>query len=293
MGHDWRSKDTASNTYNVISDLSIIKNTPKRDIISSEKAATLTEDISLLVVTATEIETKTLFHHMKPLPGQKSLLLIYDNRQTYTVGLFGLYGVVHVQSAIGSSRRDGAINTLRDSISFWKPKAVLVVGIGFGIDDSKQKLGDILISETIANYEYARIEENRSSQRGAIVESGVTLLNRAKNHWDWFYTFPDMTTPKVQIGQFLSGEKLIDSRNFKNDLLDKYPSAIGGDMEGYGVASAANVEKLEWLVVKAISDWANQKSNGFQEHASDAAVSFCHSLFSIPYAFDCLQFKIL
>lgn len=293
MSHDSRNKDVVSNTYNVISNLNINQTSPKRDVISSEDATTLMEDISLLVVTATEIETKALFHHMKPLPGQKSLLLIYDNRQTYTVGLFGLYGIVHVQSAIGSSRRDGAINTLRDSISFWKPKAVLVVGIGFGIDDSKQKLGDILVSETIANYEYARIEETQSSQRGAIVESGITLLNRAKNHWDWFYTFPDMTTPKVQIGQLLSGEKLIDSQSFKKKLLDKYPSAIGGDMEGYGVASAANVEKLEWLVVKGISDWANQKSNGFQELASDAAVSFCHSLFSIPYAFDCLQFKII
>lgn len=268
-------------------------NVPQFKIIPSNEASSINDDISLLIVTATPTETLTLLNYIKPLPNQSLILKTFDERQTYHVGLFGLYGVAHVQCSMGATRRDGAINTVRDAINFWHPKAVLMVGIGFGIDDKKQRLGDVLISESVAYYELARIEENRVVPRGPIVESGITLLNRAKNHLGWKYSFDNQNMVNKQVGQFLSGEKLIDSLDYKMSLMDIYPNSIGGDMEAYGVATACDAIKVEWLVIKSICDWAANKTKGFQEKAAEAAVSFSESLFSVPYSFENLNFKQL
>jgi nucleoside phosphorylase len=51
-----------------------------------------------------------------------------------------------------------------------------------------------------------------------------------------------------QVGQMLSGEKLVDDPEFKQALFDRYPKAIGREMEGAGVASAADRKKCKWIL---------------------------------------------
>jgi nucleoside phosphorylase len=72
----------------------------------------------------------------------------------------------------------------------------------------------------------------------------------------------------------LSGEKLIDDVEY-----NQFPQAIGGEMEGYGVAAAADRAKVEWILAKAICDWGDgEKHKKHQPLAAGAAVSlvlFC------------------
>jgi hypothetical protein len=57
----------------------------------------------------------------------------------------------------------------------------------------------------------------------------------------------------------LSGEKLIDHPEFRKRLLERAPEAIGGEMEGAGLYAAAHQHHVDWILVKAISDWADGK----------------------------------
>lgn len=102
-------------------------------------------------------------------------------------------------------------------------------------------------------------------------------------HCEWNYTIAQNPVKK-HTGELLSGEKLVDNKAFRDELFSKFPNAIGGDMESFGVYSAAaNHGIQEWIVVKGICDWAYGKSKDKklrQENAANAAVDLCHAVFS-------------
>jgi nucleoside phosphorylase len=74
---------------------------------------------------------------------------------------------------------------------------------------------------------------------------------------------------------------LVDAEAFKASLLATYPQAIGGDMEGVGLAAAAVRQNVPWILVKAICDWADgNKHENHQALAAAAAVSLVHHVLS-------------
>ena len=80
----------------------------------------------------------------------------------------------------------------------------------------------------------------------------------------------------MHCGAILSGEKLIDDKSFKQSILEQYPTAIGGEMEGSGLWASADRHRKEWLVVKGVCDWADgEKNDYYQDLAATASVSLC------------------
>ena len=59
-------------------------------------------------------------------------------------------------SDAGSAGRSGALLTLYDAISRLKPSFALAVGIAFGNDPAKQRLGEVLVSTIVIRNESAR-----------------------------------------------------------------------------------------------------------------------------------------
>jgi hypothetical protein len=55
----------------------------------------------------------------------------------------------------------------------------------------------------------------------------------------------------------LSGDKLVDRQDFRDQLCALEPEAIGGEMEGAGLYAVAKREKVDWILVKAICDYAD------------------------------------
>jgi nucleoside phosphorylase len=79
---------------------------------------------------------------------------------------------------------------------------------------------------------------------------------------------------------------LIDDPEFKSILFQTHPNAIGGDMEGVGLASTADREKCEWILVKAICDWADgEKTDNHQGFAAASSVNYVKHVLSQPNAF--------
>jgi len=88
-------------------------------------------------------------------------------------------------------------------------------------------------------------------------------------------------------GAVLSGEELIDNAARKAELLQRFPEAIGGEMEGTGLSAASFYERRPWILIKAICDWADGVKNSYhQPLAAAAAASLVHHVLSDPDALD-------
>lgn len=242
------------------------------------------------VLCATEAEREAILKRLRPPRGKRTLLTIFDEHNTCFRGRLGETEVVVCMAAMGSSGRDGSTVVATEVIRSWQLRAVIMIGIAFGRDPSKQRIGTVLVSERIAPYEPQRIGEATSVARGGETAAGRTLLNRFRNTIGWEFYAPDGTKCDVQFGVLLSGEKLVDNLDFKTALFDRHPTAIGGEMEGTGLAAAADSSRCEWIVAKAICDWADgKKSKAHQAFAAAAAVSFVEHVLKAPSAFEALD----
>jgi nucleoside phosphorylase len=215
---------------------------------------------TVLLVTATTVETQALVAVAKSRLDLEPRYTSYDNYILMDFGVLRHIRIVAVQCEAGSIGPSGSTLVISEAIATQRPSAVLMGGIAFGVDPAKQALGDILVSKSIVEYERAKIKGNDTIQRGQTIEASPKLLSvfRAAE--------ASYQGGIVRVGQLLSGEKLIDSALFLEALRDRFPEAIGGEMEGAGLAAAAGRAKIDWIVVKAIVDWAREKS---QQNAPD------------------------
>jgi len=232
-----------------------------------------TEDIKadVLLVTATDIETDALLQVFKEQFGRDFKRYHIGNHTYLDLGLIGGARVFLVRSRMGSAGPGASLLTVRDAIEALEPSTVIMVGIAFGVDPEKQSIGDILISEQLRLYDLQRVGSGANSAldirwRGDRVTASTKLLDRFRS------ALLDWKGPKVRFGLLLSGEKLVDHQDFRDQLLEKEPEAIGGEMEGAGVYVAAQTEKVDWLVVKAICDFADgNKGENKEKNQEDAA----------------------
>ena len=246
------------------------------------------EQISILLVTATDIETNEVINNLFPFPNAIGVIQISSGNQTYYIGVFGIYGVAVVQSGMGAVGSNASLITTLRAIDLFKPKAVIMIGIAFGIDSEKQHIGDVIVSSHIIPYENARIGKERVF-RSELPPASSLLLNRVKQIRDWNFPVSRDRYAKLYVGPILSGEKLLDNITFRNDLANAFPNAIGGEMESAGVYAASNEKKIDWLIIKGICDFADgektKNKKEYQAIAIKSVVSFTERVLNIRYGF--------
>jgi WD40 repeat protein/nucleoside phosphorylase len=248
-------------------------------LLQNQTGIALDNQADLVLITFNQHETKAIMDCFCP-DGPLSR----SSKGGYTYSHLGVVGdmkLVHVISNQGSLPLGAAMQTTQAAIEAWRPRAVIAVGIAFGIDRDKQKIGDVLVSSQIQNYELNRVNSDGSiTPRGGRPDASTTLVNRIKTIDETLPTVAKAQWPKVQIGLMLSGEKLIDNIDYRDSLRKDCPDAIGGEMEGNGVYAAAQSEACEWLVIKAICDFADgkkgQKKEENQRLAAENAAFVLH-----------------
>ncbi len=236
--------------------------------------------IPVLAITVTDKETDAFMKKFKHLNGVKTLYIA--NNQTYSIGYLGKYMVAHIRSNMGSGRADGAIMTTYDSIQDINPSIILMVGIAFGVNSEKQKIGDILVSEKVFPYELTKISTNNSNKieinRNLPIQPDFDIVNIFKNF--------ELKGFAVLSGTILSGEKLVDNIDYRNSLIElsNDSNVIGGEMEACGVAHASRRRGFsKWIIVKAICDFGDgnksRNKEKYQSLAASNAMKFCCKIF--------------
>lgn len=210
----------------------------------------------VLIVVATEVESEAVFKTFSS-EGYKPVQPWFSSTNAYQ--LFTPIGgarVALVRCSMGPGGPGGPELTVAEAITALKPTSVVMLGIAFGVKPEAQKIGDVLISTQVFDYNLERIGTDIAGRlvrtsRGARPDASPGLIARfqmARLHTHGL---------TVHEGTILSGSKLIDNLDYRDQISSLCRDAIGGEMEAFGVYSAAARAHVDWIIVKAVCDWAD------------------------------------
>jgi len=233
-------------------------------------------EADVLIITVTKVESQAVIKVFAQATDDKPTPQSINERLYFNLGVVNGARVFLTQSEMGSGGLDASLLTVCKGIDTLSPTAVIMVGIAFGINDQKQAIGDILVTEQLRLYDLQRVgTQNGESEiilRGDKPHASSWLINHFKGA-DLLWK-----VARVRFGVVLTGEKLVDNVDFREQLRRFEPEAIGGEMEGAGLYVACQDKKVDWILVKAICDWADgnkaQDKDTRQQTAAQNAAAF-------------------
>ena len=243
-----------------------------------------------VIITPLEEEREAMLAHLgKPnrLPPANDDIRVYYPATipvTFTDGTVSEYEVV-LTDLLEMGRVEAA-NAVGDAIRRWRPRYVILVGIAGGLSKAGVQVGDVLISEQIADYELQKLTEEKTLTRWSVHRASPALLAAAKQlrpeDWQRFIREPrpQAGTPQRHFGPICTGDKVV-----ANGLLDQYREVwtklIGVEMEAGGVASAAfqAASAPGFLMVRGVSDLADREKDkaqteSWRAYACDVAAAY-------------------
>ena len=150
-------------------------------------------------------------------------------------GGVGEIEVALVTSEMGAQNNLAARETAKTAVGLMNPKAIICLGVCFGLLEKEQNLGDLLISQKIQRYSQVRVnrEGTLMPRNDSYVVNGklFRLFKDGQNGW---HSQLKGYRVKVYTGTILSGPELIDNVERRLQLKRMYPDAQGGEMEGEG-----------------------------------------------------------
>ncbi|KJS10470.1 MAG: hypothetical protein VR67_17965 [Peptococcaceae bacterium BRH_c8a] len=242
---------------------------------------------TFLFITANSHE-KAAFRKHFISDGEKYIL-----GKTYYYGHFGMYKATYIHIDEQGVTNPASTPLVGELIREIKPAAVVMVGIAFGSDEKKQKIGDVLISKRILPYDSQKFLETTTQYKETPKDVGFQLLNAFNDYENWHYLLNNSKQSTVFIGSVLTGSRLINNYEYRTKLLDDFKEhePIGGEMEAYGIYSICKLHGVsEWIIIKGICDWGYMKDDPdketHQEIAANAAADFCYHVFNRKGVFD-------
>ncbi len=244
-----------------------------------------------VIVTALEEERdailRKLQNYSRTPPSDEDIRTYYlcQVPTTYPDGTTALYEIACV-NLLGMGRQH-ATNATTDAINRWRPRYVLLVGIAGGVGKMDIGLGDVLVADQIVDYELQKLTETGTQMRWEVHRSDARLLTAVRENTEkkWLDMIkekrPTRGIPRRFIGPIASGDKVIASTAVLDALRADWPRIIGVEMEAAGVASAIaqSVHKPGFLMIKAVSDLADEKKDSnntknWRAYANDVAASY-------------------
>lgn len=145
------------------------------------------EDCTVLILTANPIEqnilTCKLYQEMNDgAANEERLCEIYADDCVYQFATIGEINIVHMHPNSTASFTDGgSANAVRSALNRFRPKLVISLGVAFGIDPSKQHLGDVLLSRAVIPYD---IFNKDTDGYITLRPQDKFLTHEALNAWD-------------------------------------------------------------------------------------------------------------
>ncbi len=213
----------------------------------------------VLLVTVTKVETEAVLEAAREQTGREVVLHDLDAKIYFDLGDVNGARVWLARSEMGAGGLGASLQTVTKALAALRPGAVIMVGIAFGVNETKQAIGDVLVAEALRLYDLQRVS-TRGRQieiipRGDRPHASTWMLDRCRAaELSW-------KEAKVRFGLVFSGEKLVDNLDFREQLRALEPEAIGGEMEGAGLYVACHEAKVDWILVKALCDWADGHKN--------------------------------
>ena len=202
----------------------------------------------------------------------------------YTLGMFGGYKAALVHTDQGQECRTLIEATIG---LFSNVRIIIGVGVAYGRSEDSTKLGDVLISNRIADFGLIKFEKG-----GSILSRGITadvkgmlhtLFCKGSSRFIDKFACTEGTRPrfaKPHVGCVISGSFLVDNKEIKTKLWDNVKEAIGGEMEGHvlmGILKQRDPCPFQAIIIKGVCDYGDgTKEKHWQLTAALAAVEYTH-----------------
>lgn len=238
---------------------------------SDRQARAVAADVVLVTATLTEHQeleraAKELGFGFTTQPGRAG--------DYYQLGEVGTNRVVAMRVSMGAFSPDGAAARCIQARAETRATTIILIGTAFGIDQTRQNIGDVIVSESVFLYDDRRVmDPDKGSASKYKMEYPSTARKIASGTWHGRFRrlaeqyLEDPAAEKVDLGVILSGGARIESAAYRDELVASLPPmdqpVIGGEMEGMGAISAAlSTDPYDpgWVIVKGISDFADTPS---------------------------------
>lgn len=197
----------------------------------------------------------------------------------------------------GALQPGGALIKVRNTVEILQPKAVFCVGCCGALNplrtDPPLKLGDVVVCSKLTTYANKTVTDTGVQPFGLSAPVGRDIGGIIRHAADaWEAPLKNTKARKVNVhcsGEFLCGPEEIDSDRRRQELVRHYPYAIAVETDGEGVFSAAHDRKVEWVIIKGISDYADGTASLTQHwkpFATAMAASVVNNMLRVPVVFD-------
>jgi adenosylhomocysteine nucleosidase len=257
-------RETGAAWYGICALVQRLRESMKRKAVDELKS-------DILIFFATQTEREQLEK------GARELEIPFEERNDarvgtyFTLGTIGPNRVRAVKTRMGSFFHQASASQAIVLRAASSATSIIQVGMAFGIDRTAQKHGDVLVSKWIFPYDY-RIIEHVAGQEGQpdryIIDYQETkrflpkkpllnLFERERSEGKHEFT--------THFGGILSGGSRIRSQLYLRELLAAVTGGegpggyVGGEMEGVGLLAASEKAKPLWVIVKGISDFADDR----------------------------------
>ena len=235
---------------------------------------------AILVITANPIELGIFM---------RNSFILFNKIETYTYKQYEYhvidvykYTIIHVHTnGTGDERARRAINAAYKLFGM-KIRIVVLLGICYGIDLRRQKVGEVIISDSVLGYRINFREKDANPYNISFepelefeivpnrmrTETIKTRLSVRSFENSLLAVANSKLRIIVQSGKVLSSNCLMSSRVVKQALLEAFgtakPQPMAGEMEGSGIFKSNIFENEEtfdnWIIIKAICDWGESKN---------------------------------
>jgi len=240
-----------------------------------------TRRVRVLLVTVTPVEHEAVLAAARRRTGQPARPAFAGLDTAFHLGVVGDVEVVAGKcQQQGPHGPGGAALTPSRLVAQTDPHFVIMVGICYGLRPKQQAFGDVLVARHVQNIDHKKIVDVRDDgegegearpvvlPRGEIVPASPLLVDRCQAGTSTW------TGARVHIGLMLAAATLVNSATYGEELHRQYSDAIGGEMEGHGLAAAAIAAGVPWALVKGIADFARDKTRHYQQLAATNAAEF-------------------
>ncbi|MDQ3706136.1 MAG: 5'-methylthioadenosine/S-adenosylhomocysteine nucleosidase [Chloroflexota bacterium] len=203
------------------------------------------------------------------------------SKHKYNVIVFSLLGMGRVEAA----------NATNDAIKQWRPRYILLVGIAGGLAVNNVKLGDILVSDQVVDYELQKLTDEGPEVRYNVYRVDPRMLGASQHlesdQWLKFVSAkrPSKGLPSVIQGPIATGDKVVAFETVLERYRSAWPRLVGVEMEAGGAASAVlqRDNPPGFFMVRGVSDLADEEKNsprisGWRPYATDIAAAYAVAL---------------
>lgn len=180
-------------------------------------------------------------------------------------GTLGPHEVIVVRSGIGKVAASVTTSLL---IQQYGVNMVINTGSAGGIGQGLQ-VGDVVISEQLA---YFDVDVTGFGYKPGQLPGGLPLYFQPSKYLiDTMVKAATATDLNARTGLIVTGDSFIDGPDKVAAILKNFPDALACEMEGAAIAQTARQFNIPFLVVRAMSDTADQQATqSFDEFIEEA-----------------------